>query len=70
MDKIDAFNEGQHDFRKGRSCLSKLVVHQEALLEDIDKGKNVNVIYLDFAKTSDKVDHGHGNRASTQLVFP
>ena len=45
-------------FRKGRSCLSQLLVHQEALIEDISKSKNVDVIYLDFATAFDKVDHG------------
>ncbi|KAK3882282.1 hypothetical protein Pcinc_013332 [Petrolisthes cinctipes] len=57
MEENDAFNEGQHGFRKGRSCLSQLLVHQEAILHDISKGRNVDVIYLDFAKAFDKVDH-------------
>ena len=57
LEKLGAFNEGQHGFRKGRSCLSQLF-HQEDLLKNIRKGHNVNVIYLDFAKTFDKVDHG------------
>ena len=49
VDKIWVFNNEQHGFRKNRSCLS----HQEALLQDISKGKNVDVIYLDFAKVFD-----------------
>ena len=58
LEKTEAFNEGQHGFRKGRSCLSQLLAHQEALLEAISEGNNVDVIYLDFAKAFDKVDHG------------
>ncbi|KAG0725695.1 putative RNA-directed DNA polymerase from transposon X-element [Chionoecetes opilio] len=58
LEKTNAFNEGQHGFRKGRSCLSQLLAHQEALLEATSKGTNVDVIYLDFAKAFDKVDHG------------
>ena len=58
LDKIGAFNDGQHGFKKNRSCLSQLLSHQEALLQDMSKGKNVDVIYLDFAKAFDKVDHG------------
>ncbi|KAG0722137.1 putative RNA-directed DNA polymerase from transposon BS [Chionoecetes opilio] len=58
LEKTNAYNEGQHGFRKGRSCLSQLLAHQEALLEATSKGTNVDVIYLDFAKAFDKVDHG------------
>ena len=58
MEKTNAFNEGQHGFRKGRSCLSQLLAHQESLVQDISKGTNLDVIYLDFAKAFDKVDHG------------
>ena len=58
MEENGTFSEGQHGFRKGRSCLSQLLIHHESILEDITKGANVDVIYLDFAKVFDKVDHG------------
>lgn len=38
-------------------CLSQLFAHQEALMEDISNGKDVDEIYLDFAKAFDKIDH-------------
>ncbi|KAG0713115.1 RNA-directed DNA polymerase from mobile element jockey [Chionoecetes opilio] len=50
--------ENQHGFRKGRSCLSKLLAHYNWFLETLAAGNNVDVVFLDFAKAFDKVDHG------------
>ena len=47
----------QHGFRSGRSCLSQLLEHHK-ILEELEKSNNVDVIFLDFAKAFDKVDHG------------
>lgn len=58
FEKQELFNNGQHGFRKGRSCLSQLLAHQEFVLDSLEEGGNVDVVYLDFAKAFDKVDHG------------
>lgn len=58
LETNNKFNNGQHGFRKGRSCLSQLLQHYEDILEKIKDGKSMNVFYLDFAKAFDKVDHG------------
>ena len=34
------------------------IAHYDKILEHIESDKNVDVIYLDFAKAFDKVDHG------------
>ena len=47
----------QHGFRKGRSCLTQLLHHFESLLQDLLEGDVSDVIYLDFSKAFDKVDH-------------
>ena len=47
----------QHGFCSGRSCLSQLLEHHNKILEELEKPNNVDVIYLDFAKAFDKVDH-------------
>jgi hypothetical protein len=47
----------QHVFRKGRSCLTNLLTFLDRVTEELDNGGSVNVIYLDFAKTFDKVPH-------------
>ena len=51
-------NPKQHGFRSGRSCFSQLLKHHNKILEKLQKSNNVDVIYLDFAKAFDKVDHG------------
>ncbi|KAK3879685.1 hypothetical protein Pcinc_015766 [Petrolisthes cinctipes] len=60
FDKKGLFNCGQHGLRKGRSCLSQLLAHQqEYIMDSLEEGSNVDTcIYLDFAKAFDKVDHG------------
>ena len=51
-------NNSQHGFRQGRSCLSQLLEHYDNILKILEEGGNADVIYLDFAKAFDKVDHG------------
>ena len=51
------FNTSQHGFRRGRSCLSQLLTYFENVLTRLEENKCVDVIYLDFSKAFDKVDH-------------
>ena len=57
LEETNVMTNSQHGFRKGRSCLSNLLAHYEWLLQGLAEGKNVDVVYLDFAKAFDKVDH-------------
>ena len=57
MEKHLLFNNSQHGFRGGRSCLSQLLIHFDRITAALEKGQGVDVIYLDFAKAFDKVDH-------------
>ena len=53
------FNTTQHGFREGRSCLSALLSVYDDILLSLSEGSScVDMIYLDFAKAFDKVDHG------------
>ena len=47
----------QHGFRKGRSCLTQLLGHFDNILQNHAKDIETDVIYLDYAKAFDKVDH-------------
>src|SRR5437867_2173104 len=47
----------QHGFSKGRSCLSNLLICQESIIDSIDNGSSIDIIYLDFQKAFDKVPH-------------
>ena len=57
METSNVFNNGQHGFRSGRSCLTQLLQHYDNLIELLCEKQYVDVIYLDFAKAFDKVDH-------------
>ena len=57
FDENDLFNSSQHGFREGRSCLSQLLTHFDSVLTELEEGKDVDVIYIDFSKAFDKVDH-------------
>ena len=47
----------QHGFRKGKSCLSQLLKQYDDILHNLLDQNETDVIYLDFAKAFDKVDH-------------
>ena len=47
----------QYGFCSGKSCTTQLLSHFEKILEILDNKANADVIYLDFSKAFDKVDH-------------
>ena len=51
------FSLNQHGFRSGRNCLTQLLHHVDDILNDLSTDANADVIYLDFSKAFDKVDH-------------
>ena len=57
LEKLNVPNDHQHGFRKGKSCLTNLLVCLEDWTENMDSSHPVDVIYLDMAKAFDKVPH-------------
>ena len=57
LEHNDMFNNSQHGFGQKRSCLSQLLSHFDKIITRLESNQNVDVIYLDFAKAFDKVDH-------------
>ena len=60
VDHIETNNllvDQQHGFRKNRNCLTQLLSHVEAIISALENDANADVIYLDFSKAFDKVDH-------------
>ncbi|KAG7306984.1 hypothetical protein JYU34_007107 [Plutella xylostella] len=51
------FSDHQHGFMKSRSTCTNLVSFVEFLSEAIDEHRQVDVVYTDFSKAFDKVDH-------------
>ena len=58
LERKGLLNNTQHGFRSGRSCLSALLNVFDNLMNMIDSSTTVDMIYLDFSKAFDKVDHG------------
>ena len=57
MSDVGLFNSRQHGFRQNRSCLSQLLEHYQLIIQCMESGQGVPVVYLDFCKAFDKVDH-------------
>ena len=52
-------NPTQDGYRGGSSCLSALLSFFDDVMQLLSSGNNtVDMVYLDFAKAFDKVDHG------------
>ena len=49
--------DSQHGFRSGRLCLTNLVDFSHDMFSIYDKGRAVDILYLDFRKAFDKVPH-------------
>ena len=47
----------QHGFRHKRSCETQLILTIHDLAKSLDSGLQSDVIFLDFSKAFDKVDH-------------
>ena len=49
--------ETQHGFLKARSTVSNLLIYTDYISEALDKLRQVDAVYLDFAKAFDSVSH-------------
>ena len=47
----------QHDFVRSRSCATQLLSVLHSIGEALDQNKQTDILYLDFAKAFDSVDH-------------
>ena len=57
LEENNLLNPNQHGFRRMMSCLSQLLDHFDLLIEILQSSNNADVVYLDFRKAFDVVDH-------------
>jgi len=57
LERNSLVSKAQHGFMRNRSCTTNLLEFFETVTEKADKGKAMDIIYLDFAKAFDKVPH-------------
>ena len=57
LETNNIITDTQHGFRSGRSCFTQLLDHMENIFQNLQDNKEIDVIYLDYAKAFDKVDH-------------
>jgi len=58
MVHLEISNDAQHGFMPGRSTITQLLKYYDDILFHLELGREVDAVYLDFAKAFDKVDHG------------
>ena len=57
LEKNNILSPRQHGFRRKRSCETQLLEFMEELIENMEACKQTDVVIMDFAKASDKVNH-------------
>ena len=55
---LGILDRNQHGFTGGRSCLTALALTREHWTRIVDEGGSVDVIFVDFSRAFDMVDHG------------
>ena len=55
--EYNIFDESQHGFMQGKSCLTNLLTTLEDITHNLDEGEPVDVIFLDYQKAFDSVPH-------------
>ena len=51
------FEEDQHGSRSGRSTITQLLTQYDQLLEAVNNGKNCELVFLDFSKAFNLLNH-------------
>jgi len=52
VEEKNVIRTSQRRFTKGKSCLTNLIAFYNGMSGWVDKGRTVDVVYLDFSKAS------------------
>ncbi|CAM4533177.1 unnamed protein product [Lepidochelys kempii] len=57
LEERKVIRNSQHEFTKGKSCLTNLIAFYDEITGSVDEGKAVDMLFLDFSKAFDTVSH-------------
>ncbi|CAM5169609.1 unnamed protein product [Eretmochelys imbricata] len=57
LEESKVIRNSQHGFNKSKSCLTNLIAFYDEITGSVDRGKEVDVIYLNFSKGFETVSH-------------
>ncbi len=57
FDTYDLLNPFQHGFRSKHSCETQLISFSQEIYDNLEAGKQTDLIVMDLSKAFDKVDH-------------
>ncbi len=57
LPQLSLLTTGQHGFLPRRSTVNNLLSAEETVTRRLDEGDTVDIVYLDFAKAFDSVNH-------------
>ena len=57
FDSNDILSPFQHGFRSKHSCETQLISFTQEIFDNLEEGKQTDLIIMDFSKAFDKVDH-------------